>query len=134
MTLYANFDEYQPEKLVGTIGGREWDITELPLDVSLFINRRQAERKREGLQMLQEDYFDALLMWLQIQDEDITSEWLTSNITGVKLNQIIIPVFLQALNAPLVKFAEKTAIKGGKSKTDPHKAKPSSGVVQTEEF
>ena len=115
MALYANFDDAPPEKKVGVIGKKEWDFTEMPLDVTLFINRRQAERKREGLQMLMEDYFDALLMWIQTQDADVNAEWLTRHLSGSKLQQIVIPVFLMALNPPLVQFAEKTAIKGGKS-------------------
>ena len=127
MVLYANFDDNIPQKKIAVLGKREWDFTEIPLDVSLFINRRQAERKRENLQMLMEDYFDALLMWLQFQDDTITADWLTKNLTGSKLQQVIVPVFLMALNPPLVKFEEKTSIKGGKSQVQ----KPNPPVIST---
>lgn len=118
MALYANFDEGTPNQLLATIGGREWDVTEMPMDAFIFFNRRQAERKREGLQTLMEDYFDALLLWLKSIDDTITAEWLSEHVSGTHLQQIIMNVFLPAMNpdSGIVAFMAKSEIKGGKSK------------------
>lgn len=118
MALYADFSQSGMEQKIAKIGDREFDVTEMPVDVYLFMNRRVSERRKEGLTLLAEDYYDIILQWLKLIDETVTSEWLDSVTSCSKLQQLAISVVNPQMNPPLVKFAEKARVKGTKSKVN----------------
>ena len=117
MVLYADFSKSGMDQRIAKIGDKEFDVSEMPVDVYLFTNRRVAERRKEGLYLLAEDYYDIVLMWLKAIDETVTTEWLDSAISCAKLQQIAQAVITPQMNPPLVKFEEKgSLLKGTKSK------------------
>ena len=107
MATYADFSGMGKDKRYGTIGEFEFDFTNPPLSVILFLNKRTAERKREGLGVLYEDYYEALYMWLKAQNSDITKKWMENNLNSTQFQQVVFAVFLDVTNVPLVKFEEK---------------------------
>jgi len=109
MAVYLNLDDINEEKRLLKIGGREFDVTEMPVSIMLCLNTRTVDRKKQGSEVLFSDYYDALLSWFKLQDESITSTWLDENINGSKLKQIIHAVFVPLLNPSPVAFTPKEA-------------------------
>ena len=107
MATYADFSKGGRDARYGTIGDREFDFTHPPLAVTLYLNRKTAERKREGLQVLYEDYMEALFMWIKSQDPEITRKWIEDNLDGVQFQQVVFAVFAEVQKVPLVSFEEK---------------------------
>lgn len=110
MAVYLNFDDIAKEKRILTIGEREFDVTEMPIKVMLFLNTRTVERKKEGSEVLFSDYYEALHTWFKEQNPDITSAWMDEHISGSQLKQIIHAVFIPLLNPSPVAFVEKEAL------------------------
>ena len=117
MALYADFSQSGLDQRIAKIGDKEFDVSEMPVDVFLFTNRRIADRRKEGLYLLAEDYYDIILLWLKSIDESVTSEWLDGAITCATLQQISNAIITPQLNPPLVQFEEKgSKLKNTKSK------------------
>jgi len=117
MAKYLNLDDINSEKRLLTVGGKEFDVTEMPIKVMLFLNSRTVERRKENSEVLFSDYFDALHTWFKEQNGDITTAWMEEHIGGSQLKQIIHAVFVPLLNPSPVAFVEKEAL----TKTAPKK-------------
>jgi hypothetical protein len=110
MAVYLNFDEMVSEKRLLMIGEREFDVTDMPVKVMLFLNNRTVERKKENSEVLFTDYYEALYTWFKEQNADVTSAWMDEHISGSQLKQIIHAVFVPLLNPSPVAFVKKEAL------------------------
>jgi len=122
MTLYLDFDELCPEKRIVKIGGKEFDVTDMPAETMMLLNRRTIERKREGLEVLYEDFVEILCEWLKPQDSTITEAWITEHLPGSKIKSMIIAIFNPITNSPLGKFEEKKLTSTKSNVSEPQKS------------
>lgn len=107
MATYADFSRTATERRYATIGDREFDVTSAPIGVVLFLNKRTAERKRDGLGVLYVDYLEALALWLKAEDPEITTKWIETTLNGDQFQQVILALFSDLNKVPLVQFEEK---------------------------
>lgn len=120
MVLKLDLDDPRTEQKLVTLGGIEFNMTEMPIDVFLFLNERNADRSRDGGNLIARDYYDGILMWLQsLKGTDvITSKWLDEVLSGNRLQQFIITVVRPAMLPPPLEFVDPAAgPTGGKSKS-----------------
>ena len=119
MVLKLDLDNPHTEQKVMTLGNTEFNITEMPIDVFLFLNERSSERRAEGKFLMGSDYYDATLMWLQaLKGKDtITTAWLDENLSGNRLQQFVLTVINPLMNPAPLEFTDPAAGPvGGKSK------------------
>lgn len=119
MVLKLDLNDPHSEQKLMTLGEYEINVTEMPIDVFLFLNERSAERRAEGKFLMGKDYYDATLMWLQsIKGKDtITTVWLDENLSGNRLQQFVLTVINPLMNPAPLEFTDPAAgPAGGKSK------------------
>jgi hypothetical protein len=117
--LTCDFNNSEMERRIAKIGNYEFDVSEMPTNVFLFFNRRTAERRKEGMFLLAEDYYDGILMWFQsIKGSDIiTTEWMDEHVSGPKLQQIALAIVNPSMDPPKKIFEDPSKTpKGGKSR------------------
>ena len=119
MVLKLDLNDPRTEQKLMTLGEYELNVTEMPINVFLFINERASDRRAEGKYLLGSDYYDATLMWLQaLKGKDvITSKWLDENLSGNRLQQFVITVITPLMNPAPLEFTDPSkGPDGGKSK------------------
>lgn len=109
MAKYLNLDDITIDKRFITIGGKEFDVSEMPVNVMLFLNARTVERRMNGSEVLYSDYHEAFVQWIKSIDESITTDWFNSHINGSKLKTIVNQVFVPLLVPSPVEFTEPEA-------------------------
>jgi hypothetical protein len=120
MVLKLDLDDPHTEQKIMTLGGTEFNITEMPISVFLFLNERSAERRVDGKFLMGSDYYDATLMWLQAikGSDNITTKWLDENLSGNRLQQFVLTVINPLMNPAPLEFVDPAAGPvGGKSKS-----------------
>lgn len=73
MTKRLNLDTMHPEPKLLTLGGKQFDVTRMPLAIFLDIQKRSEEKP---LQL--PEYRQILTTWLQKLDPAVTPDWIES--------------------------------------------------------
>ena len=118
MVLTCDFNDSGLEQKIAKIGEFEFNMSEMPVGVYMFFNRRTAERNRENLRLLAEDYADGIKLWLQtLKGADvITDAWFNEVVTGPKLIQISVACVTPSMDPPKKMFENPNQPKNPKSK------------------
>jgi len=118
MVLTCDFNDSGMEQKIAKIGEFEFNMSEMPIGVYMFFNRRTAERNKDGIHLLAEDYADGLKLWFQtLKGSDvITDAWFDEVVTGPKLVQISVACVTPSMNPPQKKFEDPSQPKNQKSK------------------
>lgn len=119
MVLKIDFNDPHTEQKIITIGQYDLNVTEMPIDVFLFLNERASIRRVEGKFLLGSDYYDAILMWFQaLKGKDvITTTWLDEVLSGNRLQQFVMAVITPLMNPAPLEFTDPSkGPEGGKSK------------------
>jgi len=116
--LKCDFNDSGMEQMIATIGEFDFNMSEMPVNVFLFFNRRTAERRKDGMFLLAEDYADGIKLWLQtLKGADIiTDAWFDETISGPKLQQIALACVNPSMDPPKKIFEDPSKPKNPKSK------------------
>jgi hypothetical protein len=81
MTKRLNLDELVSESKVLTLGGKQFDVTRMPLAIYIMIIDQA--KTDQGITL--EFYQKALTTWLQSIDTTITSDWVIEKTNDVRM-------------------------------------------------